>query len=145
MIKLGITTTMESMEILMNKCLHIGDTPTTWQNAQVILLHKKGDKLNLINFCPISLLPHPYKLLNKILPNRLTRKLDEYQSSDQAGFRKAHGTVEHLQEGKVGASTTKSAPSAKLSPKCPAGMIFLWFQGRGKIAALQLVPAVGYN
>jgi len=29
--------------------------------------------------------------------NRLTRKLDEYQSSDQAGFRKRHSTVENFQ------------------------------------------------
>jgi len=92
MIKLGVTTTMESMKILMNKCLHIGNIPRTWQNAQVTLLHKKGDKLNLSKFRPISLLP-----LTKILTNRLTRKLDEYQSSDQAGFRKGHSTVEHLQ------------------------------------------------
>jgi len=42
MIKLGGTTTMESMKILMNKCLHIGNIPRTWQNVQVILLHKKG-------------------------------------------------------------------------------------------------------
>jgi len=90
MIKLGRTTTMESMKILMNKCLRIGNIPRTWQNAQVILLHKKGDKLKLSNFRPISVWPHPYKLLTKILTNRLTRKLDEYQSSDQAGFRKGH-------------------------------------------------------
>jgi len=77
MIKLGGTTTIESMKILMNKCLHIGNIPRTWQNTQVILFHRKGDKLNLSNFRPISLLPHPYKLLTKILTNRLTRKLDE--------------------------------------------------------------------
>jgi len=88
---------MESMKILMNKCLHIGNILRTRQNAQVILLHKKGDKLNLSNFRPINLLPHPYKFPIKILTNRLTRKLDEYQSSDQAGFRKGHSTVEHLQ------------------------------------------------
>jgi len=89
---------MGSMKILMNKCLHIGNIPRTCQNAQDILLHKKGDKLNLSNFCPISLWLHPYKLLTKILfHNRLTRELDEYQSSDQAGFRKRHSTVEHLQ------------------------------------------------
>jgi len=84
----GITSEMIKLEGLMSKCLPIGNIPRTWQNAQVILLHKKGNKLDLSNFRPISLLPHPYKLLTKILTNRITRKLDEYQSCDQAGSRK---------------------------------------------------------
>lgn len=42
MIKLGGNTTVESMKILLNKCLIEG---VTRQNAKVILLYKKSDKL----------------------------------------------------------------------------------------------------
>jgi len=63
----------------MNKCLHIGNIPRTWQNAQVILLHKKEDKLNLSNFRPISLLPLPYKLLTKMW-KCVNEKCNEYNT-----------------------------------------------------------------
>lgn len=97
MLKMGGTATLESIEILLNKCLSEGKIPNTWQNAKVILLYKKGDKLKIDNYRPISLLPHPYKLLTKIITNRLTNKFDEYQPPEQAGFRKGYSTIEHIQ------------------------------------------------
>lgn len=97
MLKYGGAVTIESIKILLNKCLSEGRIPDTWKNAQVVLLYKKGDKLKIDNYRPISLLPHPYKLLTKIITNRLTNKLDNYQPSEQAGFRKNYSTIEHIQ------------------------------------------------
>lgn len=76
MLKMGGTVTIEVIKILINKCLQEGDIRKTWQNAQ------KGDELNLNNYRPISLLSHSYKLLTKVSTNRLTNKLDQYQSSE---------------------------------------------------------------
>lgn len=76
---MGGATTIEFMAILLNKCLGNGTVSKKWQNAQVILLYKKEDKLNHNNYRPISLLPHPYQLLTKILTNQLTTKFDENQ------------------------------------------------------------------
>lgn len=97
MIKMGGETLEEAVIILLNKCLHQGKIPKAWHNAEVILLFKKGDIANMENYRPISLLSHLYKLLTKIITNRLTRKFDFYQPVEQAGFRKGFGTTDHLQ------------------------------------------------
>lgn len=79
MIVMGGTTTLEAVRIRMDKCRQDGAIPNSCQNAWVILLHKKGDKLKLDNYRPISLVPHPYKLLTKIITNSLSNKFDNYQ------------------------------------------------------------------
>lgn len=96
-IQLGGIKTLEAVRTLLNKCIQEGSIPKTWQNAQIILLYKKGDILNIENYRPISLLAHPYKLLTKIITNRLSNKLDSYQSPEQAGFRKGYSTTEQIQ------------------------------------------------
>lgn len=97
MLKMGGAVVEKSLQILLNKCLQDGNIPDAWQNAEVILLFKKGDNTNIENYRPISLLSHLYKLLTKIITNRLTNKLDAYQPVEQAGFRKGFSTIDHLQ------------------------------------------------
>lgn len=97
MLKMGGPTLQEAIKTLLNKCLAEGKIPKSWKNAEVILIHKKGDNTNIENYRPISLLSHLYKLLTKIITNRLTTKLDSYQPIEQAGFRKGFGTINHLQ------------------------------------------------
>lgn len=97
MIKTGGHQLLETMRILLNRCITTGEIPETWYEAQMILLHKKGDILNINNYRPISLLCHPYKLLTKIITTRLTNKFDNYQPVEQAGFRKGYSTIEHIQ------------------------------------------------
>jgi hypothetical protein len=96
-IKMGGCELKEAIKILLNKCLEEGKIPDNWTNAEVKLLYKKGDTENLENYRPISLLSHVYKLLTKILTNRLTTKFDFYQPVEQAGFRKGFGTADHIQ------------------------------------------------
>lgn len=97
MLKAGGRTLLEALRILTNKCMFEGKIPKKWKNAEVIILHKKGDTTNIENYRPISLLSHLYKLMMRIITNRLTKKLDFYQPVEQAGFRKGFGTVDHLQ------------------------------------------------
>lgn len=98
MLKMADETTLKVMKILLNKCLVNGKTPKTWQNAEVILLLKKGDNTNVENYRPINLLSHLYKLFTKIITNRLTHKLDFYQPVEQAGFRiEFFSTTDHIQ------------------------------------------------
>lgn len=97
MLKMGGVVIEKSLQILLNKCLQEGKIPDAWQNAEVILLFKKGDNSNIENYRPINLLSHMYKLLTRIITNRLTNKLDAYQPVEQAGFRKGFSTIDHLQ------------------------------------------------
>lgn len=97
MLKMGGAIIENSIQILLNKCLQEGKIPDAWQNAEVILLFKKGDNSNIENYRPISLLSHLYKLLTRIITNRLTNKFDAYQPVEQAGFRKGFSTIDHLQ------------------------------------------------
>ena len=85
------------LAFLFSVCLKQGRTPKDWKNAVIILLHKKGDRTNLSNHRPISLLDCTYKLFSKIVSNRITRTLDKNQPIEQAGFRRGFSTIDHLQ------------------------------------------------
>ena len=58
---------------------------------------QKGDMRDIRNYRTISLLSHTCKLFTRILQKRMEKVLDENQQREQAGFRKVHPTVDHLQ------------------------------------------------
>lgn len=97
MLKNGGKTLEKALIILFNRCLEEGKIPDTWRNAEVIILFKKGDRTNIENYRPISLLSVLYKLLSKIITNRLNNKFDFYQPVEQAGFRSSFSTLDHIQ------------------------------------------------
>lgn len=70
------------------KCMKQGKVPTKWKNAEVTLLLKKWENSDIQHYRPICLLSRIYKLFTKIITNRLTIKLDSYQTVGQAGFKK---------------------------------------------------------
>ena len=86
----------ERLATLFNECLHQSKNPEKWDEAIIILLHKKGDQKDISNYRPISLLNNIYKLFTKIITNRITRTLGENQPREQADFRKGFSTVDHL-------------------------------------------------
>lgn len=97
MIKQGGDVLVKKLKILFNMCLGRNEIPKEWDDAIIILIYKKGDKADLNNYRPISLLSQIYKLFTSILTSRLEKKLDFYQPKEQAGFRKGFGTTDHLQ------------------------------------------------
>ena len=97
-VKKGGEILLKAITVLFNKCLIEATTPTEWNNAIIVIMHKKGNIANLNNYRPISLLPHLlHKLFNKIITRRLEFKLDSYQPPEQAGFRFGYETNDHLQ------------------------------------------------
>ena len=86
----------DKLATLFNECLIQSKVPEIWNEAIIILLHKKGDQKNISNYRPISLLNNIYKLFTKIIANRITRTLDENQPREQAGFRRGFSTIDHL-------------------------------------------------
>jgi len=60
-----------------------GELPRTMTRGAVSLLHKKGDRRNLTNWRPISLLQIDQKLISKALASRLSPILSRFLSPDQ--------------------------------------------------------------
>ena len=79
----------DELATLFNECLIQSKVPEIWNEAIIILLHKKGR-------IRISLLNNIYELFTKIITNRITRTLDENQPREQAGFRRGFSTIDHL-------------------------------------------------
>ncbi|CAI5995141.1 unnamed protein product [Closterium sp. NIES-65] len=63
-----------------------GALPKEFSTAVTVLLHKKGAKDDLQNYRPITLLSTVYKLIGKVLVNRIKNKLESVVSSGQFDF-----------------------------------------------------------
>lgn len=73
---------------LMNNCIEADQIPKTWRKTRVVALLKPGKDPNKAkNFRPISLLCHLYKVLERMILNRIISKVDEILIPEQAGFR----------------------------------------------------------
>ena len=96
-LKLGGKEVIKALKTIFNKILESQEIPETWREAKMIILHKKGERRDIKNYRPVSLLSHTYKLFTQAIQNRMEKVLDENQPRKQAGFRKKYSTVDHLQ------------------------------------------------
>ena len=80
---------------MFNCSLRTGIFPDSWKRATVVPLQKGGDKSNVSNLRPVSLLPLPGKLLEKLAHNRVSKFLNENRllNNGQNGFRKGRSTM----------------------------------------------------
>ncbi|KAE9412252.1 hypothetical protein Angca_002933, partial [Angiostrongylus cantonensis] len=70
--------------------------PTQWKTSNTVLLFKKSDLHDIGNNPPISLLSVVYKLITRVILNRIDRTMDEGQPCEQAGFRQGFSTMDHI-------------------------------------------------
>ena len=80
---------------LFNLSVECSAFPEAWKDALVIPIPKAGNLSKVQNYRPISLLPLPGKLLEKLVHKQLSGYLEniDYLVSDQHGFRKEHSTI----------------------------------------------------
>ena len=83
---------------LFNNCVYGGIFPDRLKIARVIPLFKTGDRSNISNYRPISLLPVLSKIFEKLIHGRLVSFLDKNKViyRKQFGFRKQHSTIHAL-------------------------------------------------
>ena len=80
---------------IINLSLTTGKVPEKWKVATVVPLPKEGDPENVSNLRPISTLPLPGKVLERIVYNSTVNYLDEVNlvTEHQSGFRSGHSTI----------------------------------------------------
>ena len=83
---------------LFNLSLSSGCFPTDWKSSNITPVYKSGNKNLVSNYRPISLLPIPSKVLERIVHDRLLRHLitNSILSPRQFGFRPGSSTQEAL-------------------------------------------------
>jgi len=98
MIKKEIAWFAMNLPQLINSSIEEGIFPKILKRATVIPIFKKGDRDNMNNYRPISLLPIMSKIFEKVINARITEKLDENNLIDenQYGFRKGHSTEDAI-------------------------------------------------
>ena len=96
-LKAGEGTIAKALAKLYTKCISERRIPTTWKNAKMVIIFKKGNQKDIKNYRPICLLSNIYKLITKILTAKLEKILDDNQPREQAGFRGGYSTTDHIQ------------------------------------------------
>ena len=98
MIKNCDVSICKPLELIFRSCLENRKFLTEWKKANVVPANKKGDKQNLKNYRPISLLPVAGKIFERILYNNMYKFFRETNliSPDQSDFKSGDACINQL-------------------------------------------------
>ena len=98
MIKICGDSIIGPLSIIFKNCISKGIFPNKWKKANVVPIFKKGNKQELSNYRPISLLPIFAKIFEKIIYKNLYSHLmsNNLISTRQSGFIKGDSTINQL-------------------------------------------------
>ena len=93
-IKRSIDIISEPLTSIVNMSLAHGIVPDKIKIARLIPVYKSGDRAIFSNYRPISVLPSFFKILEKIVYNRIIEFINKLNilCDSQYGFRKNHST-----------------------------------------------------
>lgn len=85
---------------LVNKCFDTGSFPQCMKIGIIKPLYKTGDKEELVNYRPISLISNLAKIIEKVLKSRIVNFFNKYNilSNNQYGFREGRSTDDAIQK-----------------------------------------------
>ena len=91
---------IDQFKYILNLSFTSGIFPSSWKIAQITPLPKEGDLTCCNNYRPISLLPPPGKIAEKIVHSRLSQYLENNNilNKKQGGFRKNNSTINSVSE-----------------------------------------------
>ena len=114
-VKEALKVLISPMTHLFNLSLECGVFPSRWKEATVIPIPKGGDPSQVTNLRPISLLPIPGKVLEKLIHSRISEYLEDNDllSPFQHGFRKKHSTMGAIHQlvDRIGTNLDKRVPT----------------------------------
>ena len=85
------------LSTFFSRVVALGVLPKAWRKAKVIAIGKPGkDPKIASNYRPISLLSVCYKLLERVILQRISPLVEQTLSPDQAGFRKSRSTCDQV-------------------------------------------------
>ena len=117
-VKDSLQVLLSEITWLFNFSLKTETFPTHWKKALIIQIPKTGDPLLVNNYRPISLLPLPGKVLEKLIHTQLTDHIEENNliSNNQFGFRKQRATTHAITQflNQVYTNINKSALTAAI-------------------------------
>ena len=73
MLKICGDSICRPLSIIFKICLRTGIFPLEWKKANIVPIHKKGDKQTVINYRPVSLLPICGKVFERLLYNEMLK------------------------------------------------------------------------
>ena len=77
MIKICGKSISKPLQLIFNQCIDTGSFSLEWKKANIVPIHKKGEKQCLKNYRPVSLLPICGKILERLIFNEMFRFLIE--------------------------------------------------------------------
>ena len=98
MLKMSGDAIIEPLFKIFKNCLKCGIFPDDWKKENIVPIFKKGDKQNIKNYRPVSLLPICSKIFERIIyDNMLKYFLDNNLISlKQSGFRTGDSCINQL-------------------------------------------------
>ena len=98
MISIRMLKISKPLEIIFKPCIEKGQFANEWKKANVVPVHKKGDKQVLRNYRPVSLLPICGKIFERLIYNNLYEFFikNDLISSNQSGFKQDGSCIYQL-------------------------------------------------
>ena len=69
MLKIYGSSIYKPLEMIFKQCIETGVFPSEWKKANIVPIHKKGDKQTPENYCLVLLLPICGKILGRLMFN----------------------------------------------------------------------------
>ena len=98
MLQIGSDSISKPLSILFRNCLKAGNFPIAWKKANVVPVHKKGNKQILNNYQTVCLLPIYSKLSEKIIFDTIFQHLtvNKLFNPNQSGFMSGDSCIHQL-------------------------------------------------